>query len=141
MKELFEQHLDIIIVVFVSSVITFKSFDVLSEIFIPSQTDAISEVSSTRTTDVIKQFEQYNKPAFTVKNDNISLPIGASFDYIKTPGITASDTNEGKTVSLTDKIVKYGNVDTNTAGEYRVRYVVSNQYGIKSEIKIKVIVD
>lgn len=84
--------------------------------------------------DVNKSILGKQFPVLEVENQRILL--GDSFSAMDI--VTASDTLDG---DLHSKIQVFGEVDTHTKGEYPLHYVVRNHYGLKSEKKIKVIVD
>lgn len=73
-------------------------------------------------------------PILEVENQRILL--GDSFSALDI--VSARDIEDG---DLHAKIDVYGEVDTNTKGEYVIHYIVRNHYGLKSEKRIKVIVD
>lgn len=73
-------------------------------------------------------------PVLEVENQRILL--GDSFSAMDI--VHANDLEDG---NLDDQIDVYGEVDNQIKGEYPLHYVVRNHYGLKSEKRIKVIVD
>lgn len=73
-------------------------------------------------------------PNINVENQRVRLQ--ESFD--PRSWVKIQDAQDG---DITSAVEIYGNVDTSTKGEYELRYVVRNSYGLKSSKRIKVIVD
>lgn len=142
MKQFIEQYGEVIIIVVIGVIFTFPIvYDILIEenSVIYKQADTINGNTSTFD-NYDKNYAQYSKPIFTIKTENVKLSKGATFNKLTTPGVSAKDINNG-TVDLTTKIKVYGEVDSNISGEYRLRYSVVNQYGMKAEARVKVIVE
>src|SRR5690554_6400560 len=74
----------------------------------------------------------------TINAKNVTILKGEEFDPLA--GVTATDPKDG---DITDDIEVIGadEVDTDTIGEYKVTYKVTNNRGITTEIEITVTVD
>lgn len=68
--------------------------------------------------------------------DNQRVVVNTRFDPKE--HVVVTDAQDG---DITSKVQVYGSVDVDTKGIYDIRYVVWNSYGLKSEKKIRVIVD
>lgn len=71
------------------------------------------------------------KPVITLKNTSVTLKVGDNFDansYIQ----SATDDTDGNIIS---KVVKSGTVNTNTPGNYTVKYDVTDNAGNKADTK------
>ena len=71
------------------------------------------------------------KPVITLKNTSVTIKVGDNFDsssYIQ----SATDDTDGNIIS---KVVKSGTVNTNTPGNYTVKYDVTDNAGNKADTK------
>lgn len=73
-------------------------------------------------------------PSITAENQRIrQYDSFQPLQYVK-----AMDAYDG---DVSNQVQAYGKVDESIKGEYEIRYVIANSYGLKSEKKIKVLVD
>jgi len=80
-------------------------------------------------------FKDIEKPTVTLNgNDTIYLYVGDSFDD---PGVTTTDNCDSK---ISERVKTEGNVDTNTVGNYEVKYIVTDEGGNSTELVRKVVV-
>lgn len=73
-------------------------------------------------------------PVINAKNQRIRL----NQSYDTKAWVTVSDSYDN---NLKSKIEVYGKIDNTKKGDYEIRYVVRNRYGLKTTKKIRVIVD
>lgn len=75
-------------------------------------------------------------PYLTLIGDSVKkIKIGSTF---QDEGVVATDLVDGV---ITNNVIKYGNVDTNTVGEYKIFYSITNSKGYTTTISRKVIVE
>ena len=95
-------------------------------------TDSSGNVSEVSRKIMYKDIE---KPTITLNgNETIYLYVGDNFDD---PGVTTIDNCDSK---ISEKVKVESNVDTNTVGNYEVKYIVTDDSGNSSELIRKVIV-
>lgn len=73
-------------------------------------------------------------PVITAENQRIEL--NESFD--PNLWVIAQDTQDG---DITSKVEWYGTINNQLKGDYEIRYSVRNSFGMKTEKKIRIIVD
>nr|AAK50456.1 insecticidal crystal protein CryET70 [Bacillus thuringiensis] len=87
----------------------------------------------------IIEFDAYfTKP--TIEANNVSVPVGATFNPKTYPGINLRATDEIDGDLTSEIIVTDNNVNTSKSGVYNVTYYVKNSYGESDEKTIEVTV-
>ncbi|HOO68116.1 MAG TPA: DUF5011 domain-containing protein, partial [Bacilli bacterium] len=75
-------------------------------------------------------------PVLTLLGDStVTIAVGTEFED---PGYTATDDYDG---DITSSVVRSGNVDISTAGEYEITYAVSDSAGNTTSITRKIVVE
>lgn len=73
-------------------------------------------------------------PVITAENQRIQWKS----DYDPMTWVQANDIRDG---NLTSSVAVYGEINNQIKGDYEIRYVVRNSYGLKTTKRIRVIVD
>lgn len=73
-------------------------------------------------------------PVITATNQHVRL----NSDFNTKSWVRVNDAQDG---DITAKVEVYGKIDKTKKGDYEIRYVVRNSYGLKTTKKIRVIVD
>lgn len=73
-------------------------------------------------------------PVITANNQRILL----NAEYDPMTWVQAQDSIDG---DITDQIAVYGEINNQVKGDYEIRYVVRNSYGLKTTKRIRIIVD
>lgn len=73
-------------------------------------------------------------PVITAENQRIQL----NAEYDPMTWVQANDAIDG---NLTSQVAVYGEINNHIKGDYEIRYVVRNSYGLKTTKRIRVIVD
>lgn len=95
-------------------------------------TDSSGNVSEVSRKIIYKDIE---KPTITLNgNETMYLYVGDNFED---PGVSTIDNCDSK---ISEKVKVEGNVDTNVAGTYEVKYIITDDGGNSNEVVRKVIV-
>lgn len=98
---------------------------------------AISDATSSYTYDMVevnRSILGIDYPVITAENQRIQWKS----DYDPMAWVQANDIRDG---DLTSNVAVYGEINNQIKGDYEIRYVVRNSYGLKTTKRIRVIVD
>ena len=92
--------------------------------------EVISEKGNKKSATLTIEVQDFMRPELNIANETIQITKGTQVNILE--GITASD-NVDNAEELTARIITEGQVDTNTVGEYTIKYVVKDTAGWSTE--------